>query len=93
MQTDYMTVVTKTYTTDGRECWLAMHPELEGCMASGWSEWEARENLEDARELYIDGLRRRGVGVPGHGRVGPTAGSFGSSGGVIGRSLPTVGVT
>lgn len=60
----YMVVVTRTVTTTGEPCYLAIHPELPGCMASARTDEEARQNLDDARELYISALERRGVTVP-----------------------------
>jgi predicted RNase H-like HicB family nuclease len=60
----YMTLVIRDVTTSGARCYLAMHPELAGCMATGVSEDEARENLADARQLYISALKRRGLNVP-----------------------------
>jgi predicted RNase H-like HicB family nuclease len=49
---------------DGKECYLAYHSELSGCMAQGHSEEEALANLTEARELYSGNLLRRGLQVP-----------------------------
>lgn len=62
--TDYLTVASKTVATDGSPCYLAIHPELPGCMASGDSEAEALENLDDARQLYLAVLAERGLPAP-----------------------------
>lgn len=71
----YMTVVAKTVTTTGETCYLAMHPELPGCMASGTTEDEAQENLADARELYLSTLERRGIHTPSPMSGNPTTGT------------------
>ena len=44
--------------------WVAMHPELEGCVSQGETEAEAIENLNEARLEYIFSLLRRGFDVP-----------------------------
>jgi predicted RNase H-like HicB family nuclease len=51
-------------TTDGRPCYMAMHPELPGCMSHGDTELEARQNLVEARRLYIQSLVEKGLDVP-----------------------------
>ena len=85
----YMVVVTRTVTTTGEPCYLATHPELAGCMASGRSDDEARANLDDARDVYISALKRRGIDVPEPTRGAKTLGT--STVAVTGRasSLPT----
>jgi predicted RNase H-like HicB family nuclease len=43
---------------------VARHPELPGCMSHGSTPEEALEMLDDARELYLEGLREAGVAIP-----------------------------
>lgn len=64
MRLPYAVEVVPDATTDGGLCYLAMHPELPGCMAHGDSADEALQNLEDARRLYIMTLLKRGLEVP-----------------------------
>jgi predicted RNase H-like HicB family nuclease len=44
--------------------YVARHPELPGCTSHGSSPAEALENLADAREMYMAGLRRSGQPLP-----------------------------
>jgi predicted RNase H-like HicB family nuclease len=60
----YITVVIGDETTSGEPCYVASHPELPGCMATGFTEDEAIENLADALILYVGALKRRGLSVP-----------------------------
>jgi predicted RNase H-like HicB family nuclease len=60
----YSYLVVKDVTTAGEPCFMASHPDLDGCMASGWTPDEAVRNLDDARELYLADLRARGLPVP-----------------------------
>ena len=82
----YLTVVTQDVTTTGEWCFLAMHPELPGCMASGFTEAEAEENLADARKLYIAELKKRGIPFPDPSAYTPT---LGTAGVLAGQSLRT----
>lgn len=60
----YSTVVVPDVTTDGELCYMASHPELEGCMTHGDTREEALRNLDDARRLYISALIDDGLQVP-----------------------------
>ncbi len=42
----YSTVVVPDVTTDGEFCYMAYHPELEGCMPHGDTPEEALHNLD-----------------------------------------------
>jgi predicted RNase H-like HicB family nuclease len=44
--------------------YVARHPGLPGCTSHGSTPDEALENLADAREMYLEGLRRSGQPVP-----------------------------
>jgi predicted RNase H-like HicB family nuclease len=35
------------------DCWMAYHPTLPGCMAQGFTQESARENLVYARKEYL----------------------------------------
>lgn len=60
----YPYLVVKDMTAAGEACFVASHPDLDGCMASGWTPAEAVRNLDDARELYLADLRARGLKIP-----------------------------
>jgi predicted RNase H-like HicB family nuclease len=60
----YPYLVVKDTTTTGQPCFVATHPDLDGCMTSGRTPDEAVRNLDDARELYLADLRARGLPVP-----------------------------
>ncbi len=66
---DYDTIVAPDLAGD-REVFIASHPDLPGCMAQGNTPYEAVANLAEARELYLVGLRRRGLPVP-QGKAAP----------------------
>jgi predicted RNase H-like HicB family nuclease len=51
-------------TTDGVSVYVARHPELPGCMAHGETPDEAVANLAEARTLYLQDLRDRGLPIP-----------------------------
>ncbi|MCP3961318.1 MAG: type II toxin-antitoxin system HicB family antitoxin [bacterium] len=44
--------------------YFAQHPDLPGCMTEGRTEAEALENLEAARELWIETRLENGYSVP-----------------------------
>lgn len=50
---DLCTVVAPDVTTDGEPCYMASHPDLEGCMAHGDTPEEALNNLREATALYL----------------------------------------
>lgn len=49
---------------DGGEHWVAVCPELPGCMTDGATPSEAVANLNGAREDYIASLIEDGLPVP-----------------------------
>ena len=49
---------------EGHLVYVAVHPELPGCVSHGDSPREAVESLREARELYISTLLERGLEVP-----------------------------
>src|SRR5438128_2102349 len=51
-------------TCDERPCFMAVHPELEGCMAQGDTPQEAVANLKDALRDYISALLEMGITPP-----------------------------
>lgn len=60
----YSTVVIPDLTTDNESCYVACHPELEGCMSHGDTRAEALHNLAEVTELYISTLLDKGLEVP-----------------------------
>ena len=51
-------------TTEGSPCYLAYHPELQGCMNHGRTVTEAVSGLHAARELYLKTLHDLGQPIP-----------------------------
>ncbi len=60
----YVVVVVPDITTDNQTCYVAYHPELEGCMSHGDSVEEALHGLREARGLYISVLLDEGLEIP-----------------------------
>lgn len=60
----YSTFVVPDVTTDNEPCYLAYHPELEGCMSHGDTPNEALRNLQEVTELYISALLDKDLKVP-----------------------------
>ena len=60
----YSTVVVPDVTTDNEPCYVAYHPELEGCMSHGSTPEEALHNLMEVAELYISALLDKGLEIP-----------------------------
>lgn len=60
----YAVEVVPDQSTDGTMCYVALHPELPGCMSHGDNPGEAVENLLEAKELYIKTLLKKGQDVP-----------------------------
>ena len=60
----YSTFVIPDLTTDNEPCYVAYHPELEGCMSHGNTLGEALDNLQEVTELYISALLDKGLQIP-----------------------------
>ncbi len=60
----YSTVIVPDVTTDNEPCYMAYHPELEGCMSHGNTQEEAVCNLREVTELYISALLDKHLDVP-----------------------------
>ena len=60
----YSTAVVPDVTTDNQPCFMAYHPELEGCMSHGSTPEEALQNLREVTELYISMLQEKGLEIP-----------------------------
>ncbi len=56
----FTTIVLQEEATDGSIVYRAEIPELPGCMSHGETPEEARQNLEEARDLYLETLREQG---------------------------------
>ncbi len=57
---DYTDLIEK----DEDGVFVACCPELPGCVSQGMSQSEARANLEEARQGYLECLARCGESVP-----------------------------
>jgi predicted RNase H-like HicB family nuclease len=60
----YAGVVREDEATDGSRIFLAEVPELPGCMAHGETPEEAKQNLEEAIDLYLQTLDDAGMERP-----------------------------
>jgi len=49
---------------NGRQCYMAQHLLLPGCMSHGGTPEEAIENLKDACNVYLQGLIENKLPVP-----------------------------
>ena len=68
----YSTVVVPDVTTENEPCFVAYHPELEGCMSHCSTPEEALHNLREVTELYISMLQERGLEIPSPQGMGVT---------------------
>ncbi|QOJ34042.1 MAG: type II toxin-antitoxin system HicB family antitoxin [Nitrospira sp.] len=64
MANSYTVHVVPEQTTEGESCYLAYHPELEGCMSHGTTIIEALQGLDEARQLYLKTLLELGEPIP-----------------------------
>jgi predicted RNase H-like HicB family nuclease len=55
----YLIVIEKTETG-----YSAYSPDLDGCVATGPTKDEVEQNMREAIEFHIDGLRHEGYTVP-----------------------------
>jgi predicted RNase H-like HicB family nuclease len=55
----YLVIIEKTATG-----FSAYSPDLQGCVATGGSRKEVEQEMHDAIEFHIEGLRRAGEEVP-----------------------------
>ena len=60
----YTLMIRRDITTDGDYMYLAINPELKGCMTQGEKMQEAEENLDAFRIDYILHLLEQGIQVP-----------------------------
>jgi len=70
----YTLILLRDKTTDGDCIYIALNPELEGCMAQGLTEEEAIDNLNQIRVEHIEHLLIYNiqVPVPNHATAGST---------------------
>jgi len=61
---NYRTIIRPEVCTDGSTGYLAVIPDLPGCMSFGRTVEEARTNVEDAKREYILALRDQGRSIP-----------------------------
>ncbi len=71
----FTTVIVPEEATDGSLVYRAEIPELPGCMSHGESPEEALQNLEEARDLYIETLMAQRRPVPPGVTVSSTSGT------------------
>jgi len=81
----YTIRISKDETIDGQIVYLAMHPELPGCMAQGETVEEAIENLKEVTLEYILSLLEDRLPIPiPSGRLTKTTTSYSISNTVTG---------
>lgn len=56
--------------------WLAEIPELPGCMSDGETTQEALENLQDAKETWLEMARETNMPIPEPGNIDSYSGKF-----------------
>lgn len=61
-------------TTTG---WSAYVPDLPGCIATGRTREEVQEQIRDALDFHIQGLREAGEPLPAPGSLADTVGGAG----------------
>lgn len=55
----YLIVIEKTSTG-----FSAYSPDLDGCVATGETKGEVEQNMQDAIEFHLEGMRHEGYSVP-----------------------------
>jgi predicted RNase H-like HicB family nuclease len=55
----YLIVIEQTATG-----YSAYSPDLDGCVATGSTKLEVEQNMREAIEFHVEGLRREGYSVP-----------------------------
>jgi predicted RNase H-like HicB family nuclease len=55
----YLIVIEKTDSG-----YSAYSPDLDGCVATGLSKQEVEQNMREAIEFHVEGLRHEGYSVP-----------------------------
>ncbi len=55
----YLIVIEKTTTG-----YSAYSPDLDGCIATGSSREEVEQNMREAMDFHLEGLRHEGYSVP-----------------------------
>lgn len=55
----YLIVIEKTTTG-----YSAYSPDLDGCVATGSTKQEVEQNMREAIEFHVEGLRQEGYSVP-----------------------------
>ena len=55
----YLIVIEKTATG-----YSAYSPDLDGCVTTGPTKQEVEQNMREAIEFHLEGLRHEGYGVP-----------------------------
>lgn len=61
---NYPIVILRDVSTNGEPLYVAFHPDLDGCAAQGESMQEARENLTEFYQDYIQHLIDHALPVP-----------------------------
>lgn len=63
LKLSYSYVITED-TCGESKCFVAMYPDLPGCMSQGVTEQEALASAEEAKALYIETLLDMGLEIP-----------------------------
>ena len=60
----YTTIVFRDETTDGEPIYVALHPDLPGCVAQGDTPVLARQALDEVRAMYLAHWQDTGLSAP-----------------------------
>ena len=76
MKKSFPYVVFQDSYGDGNTCYVAMHPDLDGCMSHGDTIDQAISSLEDARAEYLKALIETKQEIPEPSEIGSVTTSF-----------------
>ena len=64
LEAEFSVFLVEERRADGSAVWTALHPELQGCNATGVSQPEALANLNRSREAWLAVAERTGTSIP-----------------------------
>lgn len=64
LEAEFSVFLVEELREDGSAVWTALHPELQGCNATGVSQPEALANLNKSREAWLAIAEKTGTTIP-----------------------------
>ena len=64
IETGFSIFLVEELRADGSVVWTALHPELQGCNGTGFSQPEALANLNKSREAWLSVAGKTGTPIP-----------------------------